>query len=99
MTVAGADEIFVERSVADPRDESFPDARSVMSDAKRVGVPVPAVEVADHRYLGRVRRPDREQRPGLSSGLHGVRSKFLVEAEVVPLFEEIDVMLRQETHS
>ena len=53
--------ILVQRALADAGDEPFPDARAVVTHGEMMAVLVPAVEIADHRDLCRVRRPDREE--------------------------------------
>ncbi len=97
--VTGYDVILVQSAVADAGDEPFPDARAVVTDGELMAVVVPAVEVADHRDPGRVRRPDREERAVRFVDAHEVRAQLLVEPEMVPFLEEVDIMLRQQAHA
>ena len=83
---------FVARPLSDPRDEDLPDAGGAEAP-HRVPPAVPAVEVADHADSLGVRRPDREvDAVGLADS-HQVRAKLVVNARVLALREQVDVVL------
>src|SRR5205823_1228644 len=93
--VARADVILVLRPLADARDEAIPDPRA-LARGERMGVLVPAVEVADDVDALGVRRPDRVERAGDAVHRAGVRSELLVETVVRAFVEEVEVVLREE---
>ncbi|MNS29231.1 hypothetical protein D3C72_612260 [compost metagenome] len=88
-----ADAVLVDRARLHAGDEGLPDARAGLLHG--VGVPLPLVEVADHRDLGRVRRPDREVRARHAVELARVRAQLLVGAVVGAFGQQVDVELGQ----
>ena len=92
------DVVLVERARPHTGHRPFPDPGGIRAGFQRMATAIPAVEVADDRDRGRVRRPYGEMRPGRRAlrGAHRVGSELLVRPEVSALAEVIDVLFRQQ---
>src|SRR6185295_8699844 len=80
---------LVEAALLRFRHLGAPDAG--IAAAHRVGARVPAVEVPDHRDLGRVRRPHCE----LRSVAEEVRPELVIETGMGALPEQVEVVTGQ----
>src|SRR5262249_6882454 len=99
VSLFGDEVVLVERSGADTRDDTLPDARGVLPRRERIAAAAPAVEIADHGQGFGVGCPHGEARARgrIRSGRgHGMRAKRLVSAEVRSLAEVIDVLSCQQ---
>ena len=85
--------ILVAIPFAQTRNEALPDSGFVMSDLHGVRDWAPFVEIACDRHALRVRRPDGEECTLLALHGHGSSPELLVEPKVIPLFEQVDVVL------
>ena len=96
--VAGGDVVLVERAGTHALHQAFPDPRGIPARRERRRAPIPAVEVADDRDLGRVRSPHGEARPAdrAVGGAHRVGAELLVGPDVSAFAEVVDVLLRQQ---
>ena len=74
------------------RDEDLPDAAHA-EQAHGVHAPVPAVEVADDAGAGGVGGPDGEVHALGGADRHRVRAELVVDAGVVALAEEVEVVV------
>jgi hypothetical protein len=54
---------------------------------------VPAVKVSDNRYFFRIRGPQGKISPFFPVNGQAMGPKLIIEVKVVPLFEEVDIMV------
>src|SRR3990170_7668939 len=97
--MAGDNVILVEGPGPDTRDEPFPYPRSIPAHAQGMRNLVPVVELADNGHALRLRRPDGKERALHAVMDQGVGAQFVVEVEVVPFLEQVDVLVGQESHA
>ncbi len=86
----GGDEVLVDRPPPDPDQEPLPDA-GLTDRPQRVALPLPGVEVADHRHRRRVGGPDREVGAPRAVGLDRMGAELGVQGGVATLVEEVQV--------
>ena len=91
--VTRRDVIFVQRPAADAGDEPLPHARRTR--LHRVASGIPSVEVADHRHLLGIRRPDGKLDAGGALRLSQVRAHLFVGSMVFALGEQVQVVVGQ----
>ena len=82
-------------SLAQPRDEELPDARTAAL-AHRVAPAVPAVEIAHDAHAQRVGRPDGEDDTLNAVERDDVCAELVIGAEVVALVEQQQVEVAQD---
>ena len=92
--IGAAQLVLVEHALAETGDEDLPDPDPGAA-AHRVAPAVPAVEVADHRDPGGIRRPDREMHAGHAGMLDRMRAQPLPQAPVRALADQVVVEVAQ----
>jgi hypothetical protein len=92
LAVAGLERELVEDAVAEARDERLPQPAGAEA-AQRMRARVPSVEVADHRRLPRVRRPDDERVSRLAGDGRRASAHLLPRAQPGALAEEIGLVV------
>ena len=92
MALLGEHLVLVVRAGGHAGQEDLPDPRSAQRP-HRVHPAVPAVEVADHPYRSRVRRPDRERRAGDRLVHADMRAEVPPEALVPALAQQVQIQL------
>ena len=92
--VARCDVVLVRVTLANPGHEPRPDP-GVALHGERVVARFPFVELADHRHVLGVRRPHGEEGSIHALSSTEVGAKLVVEAEMVPLVEEEQVVVGQ----
>ena len=93
---AREDAVLVDGAAGDAGNEARPRCRSSPTAWSGCVSAIPAVEVAHDRDGRRVRRPDRELRPGDAVDRPGMRAELLVEPGVVAFVEEKEIVGREE---
>src|SRR5919197_2057992 len=93
--ISRGDVVLVDGSVAYLRDEAFPNA-GVVAWPQVMAVLVPAIKVADHRYRVGIGGPHREISAVLPASLGQVRAQLVMEAVVVALIEQVEVVVAQQ---
>src|SRR5690606_12086968 len=91
--IAGADVVLVRGALSNSRHERLPDAGPIASRPHRMGILVPAVEVADHGDVLGVRCPHREANAGRTVDDGRMRAEDPIEPRVGTLAEIVDVAL------
>ena len=82
--------VLVAHSDGCPRNEALPDARGGMW-GEWVPRAIPAIEVPDDGNSFGIRRPNGEENSRDAAHGHGMGAQLLVQAEVAPLVEEVDI--------
>ena len=93
--VVVADLELVERSLAQPRHEQFPETAGDVL-AHGVATAVPGVEIAHHAHAGGVRRPHREIDPVHAVDRSQLGPQTFVAAPVRPLVQEVQIVVGQQ---
>src|SRR3990172_4182568 len=97
--MARDDMVLVECAGLNTRNEPFPDPGPVPAAAQGMGVLVPAVELADDGHAFGLGRPDGKERSLHAFMDQGMGAQLVVEVEVVPFLEQVDVLVGQEGHA
>src|SRR5579872_938607 len=86
---------FIERAVARPCDEAFPDSRRTAGvEPMRFGIP--PVKIAHHRNRAGIGRPYAEDSAGLPLIAGQMRTDLVVNAVMAALIEEVEVVLGEQ---
>src|SRR5207302_9017933 len=89
------DAVLVQRAMPEPGNEALPDTRRLARlERRRVGIPL--VEVANHADRVGIRGPYAKHHPRRAIDRDDVRTQLVVDADVSPLVEEIEVEVRQQ---
>src|SRR5208282_52684 len=88
--LGGFDVELVLRAFAHARNKAFPDSRRA-AGLQLMRRSVPAIKVADHRHVPRVRSPDAEDRAPRTTRIYHVRAHFFVNAIVAALVEQMKI--------
>src|SRR5579864_1545102 len=88
--VPRCDVILVNRTLVDAGNETFPNAR-ILTRVQRMGIFVPAVEVADDRDGAGIRGPDTEVSTGVPVDRSEMGAHLFIRPVVAALIEEIKI--------
>ena len=87
--------VFVELSFPNTGNKPFPDARLVQPGKKGMGLLIPMVKITDYRHLLGIGRPNGEINAGFAFYICNMASHLFINPEMLPRFEEIDVVFRE----
>src|SRR5690348_1400633 len=85
---------FVERTFPDSRNKSFPNARRT-ARLQGMRATIPIIEISDHRYSARIRRPHTERSSAITVKRRQMRAQLVVSAIVSALIEKIEIVRRK----
>lgn len=89
------DMVFINRSLAQPRNKPFPDAATVPARVQHVAVGVPLVEIAGDGHPLCIGRPDGEVNAAFAMYLYRVTAHFFIQAKVFAALQERNIEISE----
>ena len=88
--------VFVQFPLSDVRDETLPDTTLIQPREQRMGLRIPVVEIARHRYVLGIGGPNGKIHAVHALYRYDMAPQFFVNAIVLAGLEEVNVVIRKQ---